>query len=105
ALGPCLYVTSAPIGGETAIKMIIKRDNIKVYEDSTTVSRIKRSFDELTAYLFSECDFPHGCFLMTGTCLVPSSDFTLQEGDIVEISIDGIGTLINTIGINPKHKL
>jgi 2-dehydro-3-deoxy-D-arabinonate dehydratase len=104
ALGPCLYVTSSPVIGDTAIKMIIKRDNVKVYEDSTTVSQIKRPFSELTAYLFSECDFPHGCFLMTGTCLVPSSDFTLQEGDVVEISIDHIGTMINTIAYNPKHK-
>jgi 2-dehydro-3-deoxy-D-arabinonate dehydratase len=43
ALGPCLYVTSSPIGSETSIKMIIKRDGSKVYEDATTVSRIKRS--------------------------------------------------------------
>jgi 2-dehydro-3-deoxy-D-arabinonate dehydratase len=104
ALGPCLYVSSKPISGDTAIKMIIRRGDVKAYEDSTKVSQIKRSFEELTRYLFSECDFPHGCFLMTGTCLVPSSDFTLQEGDVVEISIDNIGTLINIIGINPKHK-
>lgn len=105
ALGPCLCVTSTPISGETVIKMIIKRGDVRAYEDSTKVSQIKRSFEELTRYLFSECDFPHGCFLMTGTCLVPSSDFTLQEGDVVEISIGNIGTLVNTIGINPKHKL
>ncbi|HEY2581825.1 MAG TPA: fumarylacetoacetate hydrolase family protein [Mucilaginibacter sp.] len=104
-LGPCLYVTSSPIGGETAIKIAIKRADKIVYQDSTTVSLIKRSFKELTTYLFSECDFPNGCFLMTGTCLVPSSDFTLQRGDVVEISIDKIGTLINIIATNPKHKL
>src|ERR1700733_3649521 len=104
ALGPCLYVTSKPIEPETIIRMVIKRNNEAVYEDSTTVSRIKRSFTELTSFLYRECDFPNGCFLMTGTCLVPSHDFTLQEGDVVEISIDAIGTLINTIGINPKHK-
>jgi 2-dehydro-3-deoxy-D-arabinonate dehydratase len=104
ALGPCLYVTSSPIDPETSISMIIKRNGNKVYEDATTVSRLKRSFKELVAYLFAECDFPHGCFLMTGTCLVPSSDFTLQEDDIVEITIGGIGTLINTITYNPKHK-
>ena len=103
-LGPCLYVTSSPLGGDTAIRMSIKRDGAVAYNDSVTISRIKRSFTELTGYLFRECDFPDGCFLMTGTCLVPSSDFTLQEGDVVEITIDGIGTLINTIGINPKHK-
>jgi 2-dehydro-3-deoxy-D-arabinonate dehydratase len=105
ALGPCLYITSSPIPPETAIKMIIKRDGVVHYDDATKVSQIKRSFNELTSYLFSECDFPYGCFLMTGTCLVPSPDFTLQEGDVVEISIDGPGKLINAIGINPKHKV
>jgi 2-dehydro-3-deoxy-D-arabinonate dehydratase len=102
-LGPCIYVTSSPISKETAIKMIIKRNDKEVYNDVVIVSRIKRSFTELVGYLFRECDFPNGCFLMTGTCLVPPADFTLQEKDIVEISIDGIGTLINTIGTNPRH--
>jgi 2-dehydro-3-deoxy-D-arabinonate dehydratase len=84
--------------------MVIKRGEVTAYDDSTKVSQIKRSFTELTGFLFREIDFPNGCFLMTGTCLVPSADFTLQEGDVVEITIDGIGTLINTVGINPKHK-
>jgi 2-dehydro-3-deoxy-D-arabinonate dehydratase len=104
ALGPCLLVSPTPIATESAIKMIIKRNDETVYEDATTVSRIKRSFTELAGYLYSECDFPVGCFLMTGTCLVPPATFTLQQGDVVEITIDGIGTLINTIGLNPKHK-
>jgi 2-dehydro-3-deoxy-D-arabinonate dehydratase len=104
ALGPCLLVTSTPITTESIIKMIIKRNGEAVYQDATTVSRIKRSFTELVGYLYSECDFPVGCFLMTGTCLVPPPTFTLQQGDVVEITIDGIGTLVNTIGLNPKHK-
>jgi len=104
ALGPCFYVTSEPISPETVIQMIIRRNDQVVYDDFTTVSRIKRSFTELTEFLYRECDFPNGCFLMTGTCLVPSPDFTLREDDIVEISIGSIGTLINTIAINPKHK-
>jgi 2-dehydro-3-deoxy-D-arabinonate dehydratase len=41
---------------------------------------------------------------MTGTCLVPPPTFTLQPGDVVEITIDSIGTLVNTIALNPKHK-
>jgi 2-dehydro-3-deoxy-D-arabinonate dehydratase len=103
-LGPCLYVSSAHIGGETAIKLNIKRDSSIIYNDETTVSRIKRPFDELVSYLYSECDFSYGCYLMTGTCLVPPGEFTLQVGDEVEISIDKIGTLVNTIALNPKHK-
>nr|MDP9048707.1 fumarylacetoacetate hydrolase family protein [Bacteroidota bacterium] len=103
ALGPCLYVTSSPISGDTGIKMTISRNDQEMYADATTISRLKRSFEELTAYLFRECDFPYGCYLMTGTCLVPAPDFTLQAGDVVEISIDGIGKLVNTIAYNPKH--
>lgn len=103
-LGPCLLVTSEPISPESAIKMVIKRNGAAVYEDATTISRMKRSLTELAGYLYRECDFPTGCFLMTGTCLVPPPTFTLQPGDVAEITIDGIGTLINTISYHPKHK-
>jgi len=103
ALGPCLYVTSSPISPATTIQMIIRRAGANVYEDSTTVSRIKRRFTELTEYLYRECDFPHGCYLMTGTCLVPPPGFTLRVGDVIEITIDQVGTMINTIAVNPKH--
>lgn len=103
-LGPCLYVSSTPISGESVIKMSIERNGEEVFGGSITVSQMKRSLTELAGFLFRECDFPNGVFLMTGTCLVPPNDFTLNGGDVVEISIDGIGTLINTIAYNPKHK-
>lgn len=104
ALGPCLYVSETPIPKESAIKMTISRGGQTAFSDQTTVSRIKRSFTELTGFLFTETDFPQGCYLMTGTCLVPPPTFTLQEGDVVEITIDNIGTMLNTIALNPKHK-
>jgi len=104
ALGPCLLVATEPIAGESGIKMLIKRNGETIYQDATTISRMKRSLTELVGYLYSECDFPVGAFLMTGTCLVPPPTFTLQPGDVVEITIDGIGTLVNTIALNPKHK-
>lgn len=63
------------------------------------MAKIKRSFSELTHYLFREMDFPKGCFLMTGTGIVPADDFTLKVNDRIEISIEGIGTLINEVGI------
>jgi 2-dehydro-3-deoxy-D-arabinonate dehydratase len=87
---------------ETAIKMSISRQNAQVYSDQTSISRMKRSFTELAGYLYRECDFADGCFLMTGTCLVPPNDFTLQPGDVVSISIDGIGNLVNTINFKPQ---
>ncbi len=104
ALGPCLFIPEESPDPQTAIKMSIERGGKVVYADETAIGRMKRSFTELTHYLFRECDFPHGCFLMTGTCLVPPNDFTLQEGDIVSITIDQIGTLVNHIAYKPMTK-
>jgi len=100
AIGPCLAVLSAPISKETVISIAIKRDNVAVYSDKTPLSRMKRELTELAGFLFRELTFPNGAYLMTGTCLVPPNDFTLAPGDIVEITIDGIGTLKNTVAHN-----
>jgi len=98
ALGPCLYVPREPIEHSTVIRMIIRRDDKVMYDDSVAISKIKRTFEELSEYLFRECNFDDGVFLMTGTCLVPPDGFTLQEGDVVEISIGPIGVLSNFVG-------
>lgn len=98
-IGPCLFITNEPVSLETAIHMNICRSGKKMFDDSTTLSKMKRNLAELVTYLYLELDFTPGCFLLTGTCVVPPSDFTLQEGDIVNITIDNIGTLTNTIAI------
>lgn len=99
AIGPCLYVPSEPIPGDTGIQMSIYRDNAEAYNDRTGIDRMKRSLTELAGYLYRELDFPDGSFLMTGTCLVPSNDFTLSAGDVVSIHIDHIGNLVNTVAL------
>ena len=99
ALGPCIFITNEPLSLHTQISLSIFRKEKKAFEGHTTVAKIKRSFSELTHYLFREMDFPKGCFLMTGTGIVPADDFTLKVSDRIEISIEGIGTLINEVGI------
>jgi len=101
ALGPCLYVPAEPISRITLIDMCISRNGKQMFKDSVSINKMKRSHEELAAYLFRECEFKAGVFLMTGTCLVPPNDFTLQVNDIVDISISGIGTLSNRIGMRP----
>jgi 2-dehydro-3-deoxy-D-arabinonate dehydratase len=101
ALGPCLYVPAGPISPATRISMIIFRNGNSVYSGEIAISQIKRKLPELAAWLYRDMDFIHGCFLMTGTCLVPGNEFTLAEGDKVEITIDGIGTLANTVRYKP----
>ena len=56
-----------------------------------------RTFEDLISWLSRENSFPHGVFLLTGTGIVPGDDFTLAPGDVVEIRIDGIGTLRNPV--------
>jgi len=104
ALGPCLYVPAEPIPADTPIKMNIHRNEQLMYADETNIGRMKRSLTELAGYLYRECDFRDGCFLMTGTCLVPPNDFTLLPGDVISISIDPIGQLVNTISYKPEIK-
>lgn len=96
-LGPCLMVPDAPIPPDTIIKLSIDRNGQVQYTDSVPISQMKRGHQELVGFLFRNCSFEEGAYLMTGTCLVPDNNFTLQENDRVEISIDHIGTLINTV--------
>ena len=68
-----------------------------MFEGSIQLNRMKRNFAELAEYLYRENIFEHGCFLMTGTGIIPPNDFTLQSGDEVEIGIENIGVLINVV--------
>ena len=97
AIGPCVLVPREPVPGSTSIAMQIEREEKDLFTGKTTIDRMKRSHTELVNYLFREYSHPLGCYLMTGTCVVPENDFTLQSGDRVTIQIDGIGTLINTV--------
>ena len=97
ALGPCIYVTKDPLPTNTIINLQIRRNGNVVFNGSTEISQIKRGFDELASFLYRECSFPYGSFLMTGTGIVPTSDFTLKSGDEISITVDNIGTLINEV--------
>jgi len=97
ALGPCVYITNAQFPQNTLIRIKIRRNDIIVFEGDIGINQIKRGFEELVSFLYRECTFPNGSFLMTGTGIVPGSEFTLQSGDEISITIDHIGTLINEV--------
>jgi 2-dehydro-3-deoxy-D-arabinonate dehydratase len=97
-LGPCVTLIDAmPSRAETMIRLKIERDGAAVFEGETDVDQMARTFEDLIEYLGRDQEFPEGVFLMTGTGVVPDSDFTLAAGDVVHITIDGIGTLTNPI--------
>jgi 2-dehydro-3-deoxy-D-arabinonate dehydratase len=97
ALGPCLYVTETPISPETMIHIEIVRGREVMFHDEIKINRMKRTHGELVNYLTREMSFPSGVFLMTGTGIVPPDSFTLNAGDLINITIDNIGTLKNIV--------
>jgi 2-dehydro-3-deoxy-D-arabinonate dehydratase len=97
ALGPGLYVTKDPLPPETGIAIRITRGHDIVFQGETTLAQMRRKPEELVEYLYRETSFPMGAILLTGTGVVPPDDFTLRAGDRVEITIEPIGTLSNTV--------
>lgn len=97
ALGPCLLMSDRPLPLETEITLSIERHGREVFRDTTRLDQMRRGFEELVAYLFRDNSFPSGCFLLTGTGIVPPNEFSLQSGDWVRITIEPIGVLENPV--------
>lgn len=98
AIGPCIFVSAEPIPRSTEIRMEILRGSSTVFAGSVNLNAIKREFAILVEFLYRDNAFPNGCFLFTGTGIVPPDSFTLQYADEIRITIEGIGTLINSVG-------
>ena len=98
SLGPWITLTSdIPEPGQLAIEMSILRNGEKIFTGDTSTSRMARDFPDLVSWLGRELTFSDGAILLTGTGIVPDSNFTLQSDDIMDISVEKIGTLSNTI--------
>ena len=97
-LGPCVLLAEKPLDQDSIdIQLEIRRDGKSVFSGSTKLSQMKRTPEELAGWLFKENSMPNGAFLMTGTGVVPDDSFSLEQGDVVGITISGIGTLTNPI--------
>jgi 2-dehydro-3-deoxy-D-arabinonate dehydratase len=97
ALGPAIVVSGDTPPATTAIALQIRRRARTVFTGSTTLANMKRDLRTLVEYLYRETSFPDGCVLLTGTGIVPPDDFTLERGDEIAITIDGVGTLQNVV--------
>lgn len=97
ALGPCVLLGSEPLPASTTIELAITRSGQAAFTAQTALTELKRKPADLAAYLFRELSFPTGALLMTGTGIVPPDDFTLRSGDVISITIGGIGTLTNPV--------
>jgi 2-dehydro-3-deoxy-D-arabinonate dehydratase len=97
-LGPWITLIDAmPSRDEIGIELAVKREGKVAFGGETSIEQMARTFEDLIGWLGRDNSFPGGAFLLTGTGVVPDDNFTLQPGDVVEITIDGIGTLSNPV--------
>ena len=96
ALGPGILIQKA-MRGDTQIALQITRGGTIEFSAAIALSEMKRDPQTLVEYLYRDQSFPYGCFLMTGTGIVPTDSFTLQRGDEISISISSIGALVNRV--------
>jgi len=97
ALGPGILIQDGPMPPDTEISLNILRDGSTEFAGSIRLSEMKRDPKTLVEYLYRDQSFPYGCFLLTGTGVIPPDAFTLQSRDEICISISGIGTLVNHV--------
>jgi 2-dehydro-3-deoxy-D-arabinonate dehydratase len=97
ALGPCILVSQEPLPKSTEIRLEILRGGRAEFSGTVALTEMKRDLASLVEYLYRESSFPHGCFLMTGTGIVPQDSFTLKSGDQIRITIEPVGTLVNEV--------
>lgn len=98
SLGP-LVTTPEELGDPRSliIGMKIIREGKEAFKGSVSSAQLKRKVEDLVSFLLRDNQIPSGTVLMTGTGIVPPDDFTLKDGDIIEIEIDKIGLLRNRV--------
>jgi 2-dehydro-3-deoxy-D-arabinonate dehydratase len=79
------------------ISVRVTRAGVPVFADTTSTARMRRSVPELVTHLMRAQDFPAGAVLSTGTGIVPDLDFTLLAGDLVDVTVEEVGTLSNPV--------
>ncbi|MEZ4531878.1 MAG: fumarylacetoacetate hydrolase family protein [Thermomicrobiales bacterium] len=98
ALGPVITLASEIENpNDLSIELVIERDGAVGFQGTTSTNQLHRTFEDLVEYLYRDNTHYHGAILMTGTGIVPPSDFSLEAGDTVSITIEGIGTLTNPV--------
>jgi 2-dehydro-3-deoxy-D-arabinonate dehydratase len=97
AIGPALAVPDDWDAPFPIRLRITDSSGAELFAGETSTSRMKRSLRELAGWAMRDNPIPPGSVLLTGTGLVPPDDYTLLPGHTVEIEVDGIGVLVNTV--------
>lgn len=95
ALGPGIAIGEVPAA--VAIGLRIERGGAVAFAGETSTAQMKQTLPNLVEHLLRADDFPHGAFLLTGTGIVPDDGFSLCSGDRIQITVEHVGTLSNSI--------
>jgi 2-dehydro-3-deoxy-D-arabinonate dehydratase len=105
ALGPCISSTnSVPDPQNLLVNMTIYRVDDKtrrnlIFKGTANTSQMKRNCEYLADWLQRHNHVPDGTVVLTGTGIIPPPEFTLQKDDIINIEIQNIGKLTNSVTI------
>ncbi|MFY4776526.1 fumarylacetoacetate hydrolase family protein [Metabacillus sp. RGM 3146] len=103
SIGPSILLADAVKDPyQFSITCRIYRDGHKIVEEMSSTKQLKRTYEELVSYLIKDNQIFDGTVLLTGTSIVPPTDFTLLEGDEIEIEISDIGILKNCVQLAAK---
>jgi 2-dehydro-3-deoxy-D-arabinonate dehydratase len=97
ALGPALVIPDDWDAPFSIRLRITDSDGAELFARETSTERMRRTPRELAEWAMRDNPIPAGSVLLTGTGLVPPEDYTLRPGHTVEIEIEGIGILTNTV--------
>jgi 2-dehydro-3-deoxy-D-arabinonate dehydratase len=100
ALGPVI-VTADEIGDVRKLEMTcrITRDGGERFAGSIPISKLHRKLETLVEYLRRANSVPDGTVLLTGTGIIVTKEAALAPGDVVTITVPGIGELSNPAAV------
>lgn len=98
SLGPAVTILEHPTDPEDLeMSLVVIRDDATVIQGDATTKRMARALDDIVTFLGRDNAYPDGLFLLTGSGIIVPQDFALEPGDKVEISIENIGVLRNSV--------
>jgi 2-dehydro-3-deoxy-D-arabinonate dehydratase len=101
ALGPGILLCNADDMRDLPVSLSIARAGRVVFEGETRTAMMRRTLEELVAFLGRELALPRGALLMTGTGIVPPPEYSLEKADRVRITV---GELVLENDVDPAAR-
>lgn len=103
AFGP-VFVSPDELGDLRALSMTcrIERGSRTLFSGEVGINKLGRTIETLVEYLLRCNPAPAGTLLLTGTGIIAPQEAALAPGDIVTITVPGIGELRNPARLCPS---